>query len=114
MSAAAHRHAMNDKHQGTPTPDSEMLVRLRRRWNTKASSAFYDRESREEARACLRLLAVAEGAHQALELHPVELWFDFDARGHRGCPTCRTDGPCPTRTALLRPVPAPTSWATSP
>jgi len=45
---------------------------------------------------------VAELKAKIAELHPVEVWSRSWIAPHRpvGCPTCRTDGPCPTRQAV--------------
>lgn len=71
---------------------------------------------REKLRAALAAVGVTiiREAHPALELHPVEEW-PVPGYHHRfitgqkapsgwrtGCPTCRTDGPCPTRVLLLK------------
>lgn len=53
------------------------------------------------------LLDWADGVRAAIEaLHPVMQYSEFTNKGHEightGCPTCRTDGPCPTRTGVTQ------------
>lgn len=65
---------------------------------------FIERELRDGfvAGRVSRDAEVAELKAKIAELHPVEVWSRSWIAPHRpvGCPTCRTDGPCPTRQAV--------------